>query len=482
MSLTIVITASFVPSHPSLRIIQETLESLRYTNCDPSTPIVLAHDYNSNPDYLAYLEQLRAYIKGKLNIQVVVAEVYGCLTGNVRNALRYVNTEFMMLMQHDLPYTRSLPDLYKVMDDMKATPSLKHVRFNRLVNTHNMYDKFGLFGKQVSSTNYTYTRTPGWSDNNHLCLTSYYKDFIMKECPDKTFMEGHLYWKIKDEASHETYGTYLFGPLDEPPYTGHSDGRHSTFTKKIAVLSDRPFYKTISEAVKEEYTLTIYNPFKFVMVDFQKSVRDADLCLADYKFYKDVFKIVPAEYHAKFNLVCSDISETHYYGSEIIYDSFSVSISEERLRPHIKREARLVRPDATDDWRVLFKAMIHKQQGVRIYTKGSFDLFHCGHVAAFEELKRSYPKSTVTIGVLKEAGSTILTHEERIASVRGCKYVDEVLCDPPVMETEAFLKKYNIDIVATDAMDFAIPCATILPIQYRGPDIKGRILDKHTAL
>ena len=475
MSLTIVITASFIRSHPSIRIIQETLESLRHTNCDPNTPIVLAHDYNASPVYHAYLENLREYTRGKLNLQVVVAEAFGCLTGNVRNALSYVKTEYMLLMQHDLPFTRSLPDLYKVMDDMKATPSLKHVRFNRLVNTHNMYDKFWLFGKQVSSTNYTYTRTPGWSDNNHLCLTSYYNDLIMKECPDKTFMEGYLYFKIKDEESHEKYGTYLFGPLDEPPYTGHTDGRFSSFNKKITVLSNRAVYKTVAEAVAEDYKVTIYNPYHFVMDHFQKSVREADICLADYTFYKDIFKFVPSEFHAKFNLVCSHISETEYYGSECIYDPFSISISEESLRPHIKREARLVRPDVTEDWRSLCKAMIQKQQGVRIYAKGSFDLFNCGHVAAFEELKRSYPKSTLTIGVLKEAGATVLTHEERIASVRGCKYVNEVLCDPPSMETEAFLTKYNIDIVATDTMDFGIPCKTIIPIQYKGPDIVGRI-------
>jgi glycerol-3-phosphate cytidylyltransferase-like family protein len=289
-------------------------------------------------------------------------------------------------------------------------------------------------------------------------------------------MEGHLYWKIKDEASHEKYGTYLFGPLDEPPYTGHSDGRHSTFTKKVTVLSNRKLYQELAEALKEEYKLTVYDPYKFVMVDFQKSVRDADLCITDYNFYKDVVANVTGEYHVKFNLVCSDISETQYYGSEPLYDSFSVSISEESLRPHIKRETRLVRPDVMDDWRVLFKSMIHKQFGVRIYTKGSFDLFNCGHVSAFEELKRSYPKSVLTIGVLKEAGPTVLTHAERIASVRGCKYVDEVICDPPATETEAFLKKYAIDIVATDTMDLTIPCKTLIPIRYKGPDIVGRIL------
>lgn len=474
MSLTIVVTCSFIPSHPSIQIVKGLLESLQYTNCDPSTPIILAHDYNNNPMYKKYLDNLHEYTKNRYNIQIVVRENHGCLTGNVRNALQYVKTEFMLLLQHDLPFTRVLPDIYKVMADMRANPSLKHVRFNRLVNTHNMYDKFYLFGKQVSGPNYSYTRTPGWSDNNHLCLTSYYNDLIMKECPDGTFMEGHLYWKIHNEESHEKYGTYLFGPLDEPPYTGHSDGRFTNSRPRVVILSNCQIYKTIIEQFSDKFNFQVFNPDYFFMHEFKNSVRDADVCLTDFFYYKDIISYISPEYHIKFNLICSKVSETHYYGSQIVSDAFSISVTDAELQSKIKRQALLLRINVMEDWCAMFKHMIHKQKAVRIYTMASFDLFNYGHSQAFCELKRKYPKSIVLVGILKDVGA-ILSHEERITSVRDCKYVDEVCTDPPIKITEDFLTTYNIDIVASETMDFSIPCSTIIPIHYTLPNIVERI-------
>jgi len=62
-------------------------------------------------------------------------------------------------------------------------------------------------------------------DQNHLSPTSYYKDIILKECCDGTFMEAILHGKIIDENTHKKYGTYLFGPLNHKQIIHHSNGR-----------------------------------------------------------------------------------------------------------------------------------------------------------------------------------------------------------------------------------------------------------------
>ncbi len=41
----------------------------------------------------------------------------------------------------------------------------------------------------------------------------------------------------------------------------------------------------------------------------------------------------------------------------------------------------------------------------------------------------------------------IFTMEERVASVAGCRYVDEVLPNAPLMVDRAWIEKYNIDLV-----------------------------------
>ena len=109
---------------------------------------------------------------------------------------------------------------------MEENDNIKYIRFNKRKNIKEGFDALNnLFGLQVKQENYTYTRTPAWSDNNHLCLTGYYTDIVMKECPDGCPMEKILHGKNKNEEIHNKYGTYLFGELNYPQVIKHTDGR-----------------------------------------------------------------------------------------------------------------------------------------------------------------------------------------------------------------------------------------------------------------
>jgi hypothetical protein len=48
MSLSVIITASFVKSHPSIEFIKTVIESLELINLKKDTPIILAHDFNKD--------------------------------------------------------------------------------------------------------------------------------------------------------------------------------------------------------------------------------------------------------------------------------------------------------------------------------------------------------------------------------------------------------------------------------------------------
>ena len=41
----------------------------------------------------------------------------------------------------------------------------------------------------------------------------------------------------------------------------------------------------------------------------------------------------------------------------------------------------------------------------------------------------------------------ILSMEERVASVEGCRYVDEVVSNAPLMIERAWIKQHNIDLI-----------------------------------
>ena len=226
-SLTIIITASFIPSHPSLSIIKQTIDSLHLINYPSDTKIILAHDYCNNVNYNLYFKELNHYVKAFPNIMIVTRETHGHLVGNIRNALHYVTTKYILVIQHDLPFVRSF-DIQKVISDMEENPSIKYVRFNKRNNIKSGFDALNdLFGLQQEQTNYTYTRTPAWSDNNHICTTSYYNTIVMKECSDGYPMEICLHGKNVNLETHNIYGTYLFGPLDYPQTIYHTDGRNT---------------------------------------------------------------------------------------------------------------------------------------------------------------------------------------------------------------------------------------------------------------
>lgn len=79
------------------------------------------------------------------------------------------------------------------------------------------------------------------------------------------------------------------------------------------------------------------------------------------------------------------------------------------------------------------------------------DLFHYGHVH-FLEQAREYG-DTLVVGVHSDETVAsykrlpIMTMEERIASVRTCRFVDEVIADADLIITHEYLAEHEIDLV-----------------------------------
>lgn len=231
--LSIIITASYIKSHPEIRIIKETIESLQLLSLPKDTLVILAHDFSDNPNYILYLKNLRDYIKDQPNLTISLRETHGHLTGNVRRALKLVKSEFVLVMQHDLKFHKRPIPIMNVIEDMRENPCLKHIRFNKRCNRPTNCDShFGLFGKEIKAKNFTYTRTPAWSDNNHICPTKYYNEVVMKICKNGKPMEQFLLTKSKNEKIHEKFGTYLFGPIEDRAYIRDLDGRREFVHKK----------------------------------------------------------------------------------------------------------------------------------------------------------------------------------------------------------------------------------------------------------
>ena len=239
---TVMITASHIKSHPSIDFIKKTMESLNYIGIKSDTPIILAHDGSDAVKYNKYFENLKEYVKDKPNVEIIRKETNGKLTASVRNAFKSVKTPYILVIQHDLPFVREF-SIDKVIEDMKNNPGIKYVRFNKRKTTKRDFDNGWGFGKQLEGGNYTYTRTPGWSDNNHVTSSDYYRNIVLKEARDGGFMEEDLNGKVVDQKSHDKYGTYIFDVVNAEKVIDHTDGR---FKNKLEFY--RPFsYKTLEQ-------------------------------------------------------------------------------------------------------------------------------------------------------------------------------------------------------------------------------------------
>ena len=95
------------------------------------------------------------------------------------------------------------------------------------------------------------------------------------------------------------------------------------------------------------------------------------------------------------------------------------------------------------------------QKGQRIiYMDGSWDMFHYGHIKTLEKVKKEHGDYLI-VGVhndhivnnLKGSNHPILNMNERVLSVLGCKYVDDVLIDAPFRITAEMIASMKIDVV-----------------------------------
>ena len=88
---------------------------------------------------------------------------------------------------------------------------------------------------------------------------------------------------------------------------------------------------------------------------------------------------------------------------------------------------------------------------IRVYADMTADLFHFGHMAFLKKARAlgDYLLVGVSGDEMSESykRKPILTMEERVASVAGCRYVDEVIPNCAYAVDSAWIKKYNISLV-----------------------------------
>ena len=236
-TLTIVITAHPIPSHPSLKHLDETIESLNFLKlASGQYEVVLACDAPTklHDKYQKFKENVREKYP---QIRIIeTPKSYG-ICNNMKTAFAFVETKYVLTVQHDMPFARPL-ELMASIDAMERFPHrIKFVRFNQ---NQNSCRKIGCdmndckfyreqrFPVKVNQTNacMALIRTACWNDNNHLTTVEYYNNLVFPRCAEasKPVAMEHVMTHFSTAETHNITGTYIYGSLEFPWQVEHEDG------------------------------------------------------------------------------------------------------------------------------------------------------------------------------------------------------------------------------------------------------------------
>lgn len=257
-SISVIVTAAHVASHPLVTVINRSLTSLILLRLPAATPIFLAHDWPADSPrhglpgaYAQYLDRLRAMLPSYSLMtgyapRLLIQQKHGNLIGSLVLALELVQTAYVLKLEHDVEFIREV-DMMSVLRDMRCNTELKFIRFNHRANSFHACDR-GYFGenrrnkelfadynmKVNLSNGYTriarYTRTVCFADRAHLTSTDYYRDLILTPLVRMTPCVGpETFLQPFVAMDHAKYGTFIFGHIGAPPLVHHIDdpGRRS---------------------------------------------------------------------------------------------------------------------------------------------------------------------------------------------------------------------------------------------------------------
>jgi len=254
---TIIVTSNLIPSHPRIRMINETIQSLfqNAIGLHESSHIIITidilpmvHSEDDKQRYNQYIANLKLEFTNptsrrrvtilplthdQKNITQNEQKRYRGLSWNLFHALELVQTPFVYVIQHDMPFRKKF-NHSGIIKTMKEYPNdLRLVRFSRQRNGQDVgANKAGTCWNASSPVNFIngiqFIKTPGWSDNNQIGQKAYYDEIFERFIvPARRHITMEFVMRavaIIENCSQ--WGPFLYSQSNTDGwYIGHLDGR-----------------------------------------------------------------------------------------------------------------------------------------------------------------------------------------------------------------------------------------------------------------
>jgi hypothetical protein len=229
--ITVLIPTSPIPSHPSTKIIEETVASVRFHL--PDAPIVVmcdgvrAEQEHRRGDYVAYLEQV-AWLSGHEwgNVAPLVADDHQHQANMTRRALEQVTTPLVLFVEHDTPLVTDEPIDWAAVTGVLLADELDVVRFHHEALILEPHQHLMVDSAVAKIGGCPVLRTVQWSQRPHVARSDYYRRIIGDHFPatGRTMIEDRMH-SVCQVQPWDNNRLAIYAPGANLKRSLHSDGR-----------------------------------------------------------------------------------------------------------------------------------------------------------------------------------------------------------------------------------------------------------------
>lgn len=196
--LTVIIPTSPIPSHPSLEIIEQTIESVRSRLPDCEILIMCDGVREEQQHYRSVYNQYVQKLLWKSNwewenILPIVFPEYSHQAEMTRVTLDKVRTPAILFVEHDCPLEGDIP--FETLVQAIIYRKLDMIRLHHETKIGDYHQHLMLDSEPVDIMGAPYVRTVQWSQRPHLANTDYYRKILSEHFSSeaKTMIEDQMH-------------------------------------------------------------------------------------------------------------------------------------------------------------------------------------------------------------------------------------------------------------------------------------------------
>lgn len=234
--ITVIIPTSVIPSHPDTSIIDETIKSVRHHL--PDSEIILQVDglrdeqKHRKDQYNEYKNRIlwKSLHEWK-NVLPIIFDEHSHQSTMMKKTIEIIRTPLMLYVEADAPLTIDQPIDWTACINFIDSGKANTVRFYHEAVVPAEHDWL------MMDTVEEFLQTVQWSQRPHLSKVSYYKEIVLHNIPEKTFIEDYMHsvayeeyiipWrKNKSKEGWEKHKLWIYYPsTTNSKRSYHTDGR-----------------------------------------------------------------------------------------------------------------------------------------------------------------------------------------------------------------------------------------------------------------